>query len=389
MWSAARRLGHAWLSPLASHVAKSQEPCAASVLDRAAGPTGRTLLDSFFGHVAGTTGNDASNLFISRSKYTYAFKRSAGIPGLIFWKPYTPGQRHKISLDYKALGVYDGPPKPELSMRVPNTGGRNNTGRVTVRGRGGGMKKILRQVDFSRDTTSEGGIVERIEADPNRSGFLALVRYESPDGLAPAHYKYHLAPDGLKVGDVLRAGGDAPIQAGSTFKLKDIPMGVHIHNIELVPGQGGVMARAAGTSAIIQFKEQDAIVVRLPSSEIRRLDPNCHATVGVVSNLLRKLTNAGKAGTNRHRGRRPKGADLLLHTRQAVSLALSKTRIKFQNAKKVRAAEERERKAKTGAKTKSATPAGPPEHLLGPALPDWAQKVMRDSGKGKQAAASG
>jgi len=395
------------------------------VLEQTAGPSGRSLLESLFGYVASTSGTDASSLFITRSKYTYAFKRAANTPGLIFWKPQTPGQRHKISLDYKALGVFDGPPKPELSMRVPNTGGRAWTGRVTVRGRGGGMKKVLRQVDFARDTSSEGGIVERIEADPNRSGFLALVRYESPDGLAPAHYKYHLAPDGLKVGDVLRAGQNAPIQAGSTLKLKDIPLGVHIHNIELLPGQGGTMARAAGTSGVIQFKEENAIVVRLPSGEIRRLNKNCHATVGVVSNLLRKLTNAGKAGTNRHRGRRPKVRGVAMNpvdhpmggataggrpscTPWGVYCKGQRTRsrnkwtnrfivmrkggqpiAKFQNAKKWRAAAERERKA--GTKNKRATPAGPPESLLGPALPDWAQ-AFRDGGsasRGKQAAASG
>jgi len=253
---------------------------------------------------AGTQVSDIGSFLFSRSKYTYKFKQDANTPGLVFWKPTTPGQRHKITIDYDNLGVYTGPPLKDLSFTGSNSGGRNNTGRITVRGRGGGMKKLVRVVDFDRsDMEGVPGVVERIELDPFRTGFLALTRYE-PAGQLPV-YRYHIAPEGIKVGDTLHSGPGSPVTTGSVLRLADIPPGVPIHNVELTPGSGAKLARAAHTAAYVQLKQEDAAVVKLPSGELRKFKLTCRATIGTVSNPLHKLTNLGKAGANRLRGRRP------------------------------------------------------------------------------------
>ncbi|KAJ9521179.1 hypothetical protein QJQ45_022902 [Haematococcus lacustris] len=348
-----------------------------------------------------------------RTRYTYAFKRSASVPGLIYWRPCTPGQRHKISIDYAALGVYTGPPAPELSFRKKSWGGRDWRGHLTVRGRGGGVKKVVRVVDYARCEQGERpGVVERVELDPNRTGFLAYVRYDSEDPAQPAVYRYHLAPDKVRIGDVLHSGPEAPIRPGSSLPLRNIPVGVEVHNIELEPGKGGVMARSAGTYATIQYKEEHSVIVRLPSSEVRRLHPDCRAVIGRVSNHMLRLTNAGKAGTNRLRGRRPKVRGYAMNpidhphggrtnggrpscspwglyakgrkTRRRnkwtnmfiIERAGGQPIAKFVQGKKKVAAAEVERKLKSGGAglNKHATP---PAALLGPPLPAWGTAIIR------------
>ncbi|KAG2496366.1 hypothetical protein HYH03_005595 [Edaphochlamys debaryana] len=224
--------------------------------------------------------------------------------GLIYWKPRTPGLRHKISIDYESLGIYTGPPVPSLSTPVHKTGGRNITGRITCRHRGGGDLKVLRDVDYSRrDVDGLPGVVQRVEADPNRSGWLALVKY-CPEGRLP-FVRYHLCPAEIKAGDTLLSGAGAPVKPGNVLPLREVPVGVPVHNLELTPGGGGQLARAASTAAAVTSKREDFAVVRLPSGETRLLSLDCRATVGQVSNHLQLLTNRGKAGESRRLGWRP------------------------------------------------------------------------------------
>ncbi|GLC45254.1 54S ribosomal protein L2 mitochondrial [Pleodorina starrii] len=272
-----------------------------SILELAQPSTSGSLLAS--GHEALQSGGGFL-LQLVRSKYTYKFKKAAPLPGLIYWKPTTPGLRHKITIDYESLGVYTGPPTAALSRRVGKTGGRNDTGRITTRHRGGGPPKVLREVEFDRRPLDGlAGVVQRVELDPNRSGFLVLVKY-SPEGELP-FLRYHLAPAELKPGDVMMSGSGAPVRAGNELPLREIPIGVPIHGLELLPGRGPVAARAACTSAVIQSKQEHHAVVKLPSTEIRLIPLDCRATVGQVSNHLQNLVNLGKAGERRKRGWRP------------------------------------------------------------------------------------
>ncbi len=225
--------------------------------------------------------------------------------GLVYWKPSTPGQRHKITLDYEALGVYTGPPLPSLSVKAPRTGGRDHTGRIRTRGRGGGEERLLRRVDYDRsDIEGVTGVVQRIEHDPNRTGFLALTRYDRPGSLP--EFRYHVAPHGLAPGSKIVSGDGAPIAPGCVLKLRDIPIGQPVFNLELQPGRGGKLVRAAHTCAVITVKQEHNAIIKLPSGEMRLFALDCRATVGTVSNQLQGMTNKGKAGTNRNRGRRPK-----------------------------------------------------------------------------------
>ncbi|KAG2429897.1 hypothetical protein HXX76_010677 [Chlamydomonas incerta] len=279
----------------------------ASAMDLAQPSTGTSALNlaNEALHAAGSGSGAAGTLLqFIRSKYTYKFKKAAPLPGLIYWKPSTPGTRHKISIDYAGLGVYTGPPHPELSTHVAKTGGRNNTGRITTRHRGGGAPKVVRDVDFDRQRVDGlSGVVQRLEADPGRSGWLALVKY-SPEGQLP-FYRYHLAPADVKAGDTLMSGHGAAVKPGNVLALRDVPIGVPIHNIELVPGRGGQLARAASTSAVVTSKQDTHAVVRLPSSETRLINLDCRATVGQVSNHLQRSINHGKAGARRNLGWRP------------------------------------------------------------------------------------
>ncbi len=216
--------------------------------------------------------------------------------GLKEYKPTSPGRRDTVADDYKDLTKS----KPEKSLlaAVKKTGGRNNRGRVTVRHRGGGHKRRYRIIDFKRD---KGGIatVKSIEYDPNRTARIALVLFE--DGTK----RYIVAPDTVVVGDIVQSGGSVPVNTGNSRPLGTLPTGTLVHNIESTPGKGGQIAKSAGAVAQVMAHESGYTLVRLPSGEMRRLLSECSATVGQVSNLDHKNQKLGKAGRNRHRGRRP------------------------------------------------------------------------------------
>ena len=190
--------------------------------------------------------------------------------------------------------------KPEKSLLRPikKTGGRNNKGRITVRHRGGGHKRRYRIVDFKRDKSGTATVMS-IEYDPNRTARIALVLFE--DGIK----RYIVAPNGVTVGDTVQSGEDVPVITGNTCPLGTLPTGTQVHNIEVTPGKGGQMAKSAGVVAQVMAHESGYTLVRLPSGEMRRLLSTCTATVGQVSNLDHKNEKLGKAGRNRHRGRRP------------------------------------------------------------------------------------
>ncbi len=191
--------------------------------------------------------------------------------------------------------------KPEKSLLAPlsKTAGRNNQGKITVRHHGGGHKRKYRIIDFKRNKDGIPGRVATIEYDPNRTSYIALVHYV--DG----EKAYIIAPKGLKVGDEIMSGPEADIKVGNALPLENIPVGSVIHNIELKPGKGGQMVRAAGTSAQLLGKEEQYVTIRLASGEIRRVLKNCRATIGTVGNQDHELINIGKAGRNRYLGKRP------------------------------------------------------------------------------------
>lgn len=191
--------------------------------------------------------------------------------------------------------------KPEKSLTVPvrKTGGRNNTGRLTVRHRGGGAKRRYRIIDFKRDKPGIPGKVASIEYDPNRTANIALIHY------ADGEKRYILAPVGLKVGAEVMSGINAEIKVGNALPLKSIPMGTAIHNIELQPGRGGQMARSAGNAAQLMGTDAGYALIRLPSKEVRRVREECMATIGQVGNIDHGTVTIGKAGRKRHMGWRP------------------------------------------------------------------------------------
>ena len=216
--------------------------------------------------------------------------------GLKEYKPTSPGRRDTVADDYKDITKS----KPEKSLLAPlsKKGGRNNRGRVTVRHRGGGHKRRYRIVDFKRDKSGTATVMS-IEYDPNRTARIALVLFE--DGIK----RYIVAPNGVTVGDTVQSGADVPVITGNTRPLGTLPTGTQVHNIEVTPGKGGQMAKSAGAVAQVMAHESGYTLVRLPSGEMRRLLSTCTATVGQVSNLDHKNEKLGKAGRNRHRGRRP------------------------------------------------------------------------------------
>jgi large subunit ribosomal protein L2 len=191
--------------------------------------------------------------------------------------------------------------KPEKSLLLPlkKKAGRNNQGRITVRHRGGGMKRKLRIIDFKRDKAGIPGRVAAIEYDPNRSAYIALIYYT--DG----EKRYILAPSGLSVGDTIKSGSDAEVKPGNALPLKLIPSGTLIHNIELDKGRGGQLVRSAGAAAQLMVKEGEYALVRLPSSEVRRIRSDCLATIGQVGNIDHQSIKLGKAGRKRWLGWRP------------------------------------------------------------------------------------
>ncbi|MGY8880811.1 MAG: 50S ribosomal protein L2 [Dehalococcoidia bacterium] len=216
--------------------------------------------------------------------------------GLKEYKPTSPGRRDTVADDYKDITKS----KPEKSLLgiIKKTGGRNNRGRITVRHRGGGHKRRYRIVDFKRDKAGTATVMS-IEYDPNRTARIALVLFE--DGIK----RYIVAPNGVTVGDTVASGEDVPVTTGNSRPLGTLPTGTLVHNVEVTPGKGGQMVKSAGAVAQVMAHESGYTLIRLPSGEMRRLLSNCLATVGQVSNLDHKNEKLGKAGRNRHRGRRP------------------------------------------------------------------------------------
>jgi large subunit ribosomal protein L2 len=217
--------------------------------------------------------------------------------GIKKFKPFTAGRR------FMSIQTFDDITKtePERSLLAPlhRTGGRNSNGRITMRHRGGGTKRQYRIIDFKRDKIGIPGIVSAIEYDPNRSARIALVKYQ--DG----EKRYILAPSGVSVGTKVQSGQGSDITPGNALKLKDIPVGTVVHNIELTPGQGGVLVRSAGTSAQVMAKEGKYAYLRMPSGELRLILHECMATIGQVGNDEHENTTVGKAGKTRWLGRRP------------------------------------------------------------------------------------
>ena len=214
------------------------------------------------------------------------------------YKPYTPARR---GMTVSAFDGVDKKAKPERSLveTLKKHSGRNSYGRITVRHRGGGNKRKYRVIDFRRDKLDMPAVVQRIEYDPNRSAFIALVKYE--DG----ELRYILAPVGLKAGDTVVSSASADIKPGNCLPIANIPVGTIIHNIELYPGRGAQLVRSAGAAAQLMAKDAELAQVRLPSGEVRLVRMNCTAVIGQVGNLDHENVHIGKAGRTRHMGIRP------------------------------------------------------------------------------------
>ncbi len=221
------------------------------------------------------------------------------------FKPITPGTRHKI------IGTFDEitTSVPEKSLLEPkkSSGGRNNTGKMTVRYIGGGHKQMYRVIDFKRAKDGVPATVKTIEYDPNRSARIALICY------ADGQKSYIIAPNGLQVGQTVVSGLGATPEVGNTLFLSEIPLGTVVHNIELYPGQGAVMARSAGSYAQLLAREGKYAIIKLPSGETRMVLVTCRATIGVVSNVDHSLEQHGKAGRNRWLGRRPHNRGVVMN----------------------------------------------------------------------------
>ena len=214
-------------------------------------------------------------------------------------KPTTPGRRFKVVNDYDALTTGNNPEK-SLIAKKGKSGGRNNTGKMTMRHMGGGHKRRYRVIDFKRDKFGIPATVRTIEYDPNRTAFIALLSYV--DG----EKRYMLAPNGLKEGQTVVSGKGVAPEVGNTLYLSEIPLGATIHNIELRPGQGAVMVRSAGAYAQLMARDGKYAIVKLASGEVRMISQTCLATIGTVSNSEHSLQNSGKAGRSRWLGRRPR-----------------------------------------------------------------------------------
>jgi large subunit ribosomal protein L2 len=224
------------------------------------------------------------------------------------YKPTSPGRRNASSQSYTEITKK----KPEKSLTESlksKSAGRNNQGRITVRHRGGGNRRLYRIIDWKRNKPGVPAKVVSIEYDPNRTARIALLQYR--DG----EKRYILAPNGLQVGAILTSGPEAEVRVGNSLALANMPTGTQVHNIELTPGRGGQMVRSAGVSAQLMAKEGDYALLRLPSGEMRRVRIECAATIGQVSNVEHSLVKLGKAGRTRHRGRRPQVRGAVMNPR--------------------------------------------------------------------------
>jgi len=217
--------------------------------------------------------------------------------GIRSYRRYTPGTRQRTVSDFDEITRSE--PEKSLTISVHRAKGRNNRGVITTRHRGGGHKRLYRIIDFRRDKRSIPARVVSVEYDPNRNARIALVHYR--DG----EKRYILHPLGLKVGTVIVAGPDAPIEVGNALPLSNVPLGTGVHNVELVPGKGGQIVRAAGATAQVVAKEGAFVTLRLPSGEVRLIRRECYATIGQVGNTEARNISLGKAGRKRHLGRRP------------------------------------------------------------------------------------
>ena len=213
------------------------------------------------------------------------------------FKPYTKTRRATVIVDKKDL--WKGSSYKPLTVGQHSMGGRNNFGRITSRHKGGGVKHKFRIIDFLRNKKNMKAEVERIEYDPNRSAYIALIKYEDNER------KYIICPQGIKIGDKIESGKKIEIKIGNTLELRDIPPGTSIHNVELIPGNGGKLARSAGSSITLSGLDGDYAIIKLSSGETRKIRSNCSGTIGVVSNPDQKNVKIGKAGRNRWKGKRP------------------------------------------------------------------------------------
>ncbi len=217
--------------------------------------------------------------------------------GIRSYRPYTPSTRERSVSDFSEITTNK--PEKSLTQNVHRPKGRNNRGVITCRHRGGGHKRLYRIIDFRRDKREMPATVMTVEYDPNRNARISLVQYE--DG----EKRYILHPVGLKVGATIISSPDAPFEVGNALPLSKIPLGTAVHNVELVPGKGGQIVRAAGTSAQVVAKEGNFVTLKLPSSEVRMIRRECYATIGQVGNTDARNVSLGKAGRKRWLGRRP------------------------------------------------------------------------------------
>jgi large subunit ribosomal protein L2 len=214
------------------------------------------------------------------------------------FNPVSPGTRFRSVSDFSDI-TRD---RPERSLTTPlkKSGGRDNHGHIAMRRRGGGHKRKYRIIDFKRDKFGVAGRIESVEYDPNRSARIALVKY------ADGELRYIIHPRGLSLGDTIVSGPGSDVRIGNTLPLREVPLGTDVHNVELLPGRGGKLARAAGTSLEVVAKEGEYVTLRMRSTEVRLIHGNCLATVGTVGNAEHELESRGKAGKTRWLGRRPK-----------------------------------------------------------------------------------
>jgi large subunit ribosomal protein L2 len=221
------------------------------------------------------------------------------------YKPTTAGTRWRIGNAYAEITTST--PEKSLLEPVKKTGGRNFQGRRAMRYIGGGSKQMYRKIDFKRNKQNIEGTVKTIEYDPNRTAFIALIAY------ADGEKRYILAPQGLQVGQKIISGDAVAPELGNALMFKNMPLGTNVHNIEMQPGQGGILVRSAGTSAQLSNKEEKYAILKMPSGELRKILINCYATVGVVSNSDHNLESMGKAGRNRWKGIRPRNRGVAMN----------------------------------------------------------------------------